>query len=99
MYTQNSASRPGNRSRANAYAASTENVSWPSRITAVINAVTDQRAAEPGAGRDRRSWPASAAAAATAACPVANWCAEVNDVSKPSANGANVITAPSARPG
>ena len=40
MYTQNSTSRPGNRSRAKAYAASTENVICPSRMTAVINAVT-----------------------------------------------------------
>jgi len=30
---------------------------------------------------------------------VANCCAEVNDVSKPKANGVNVITAPVASPG
>jgi hypothetical protein len=29
---------------------------------------------------------------------VANWCAEVNEVSKPSANGASVITAPNTKP-
>src|SRR6476660_7778307 len=40
MYTQNSTSRPGNRSFLLTYAASTENVICPSRMTAVINAVT-----------------------------------------------------------
>ena len=51
MYTQNSTSRPGNCSRANAYAASTENVSWPEQNHRGHQRRHHQRAAEPGVGQ------------------------------------------------
>ena len=53
IYTQNNASRPGNRRRANAYAASTENDTCPSRITAVISAVTINARPNPASASPR----------------------------------------------
>ncbi len=70
-YTQNNASRPGNSSRANAYAANTEKVSWPTRMTAVISAVTTKRSAEPGVGQAGVVRPASVASDNDSGVPVA----------------------------
>ena len=63
-------------------------------MTAVISAVTSKARPKPASASPSVVLPASGGWAATAGSSVLNWRAEVNDVSKPNANGTNVITAP-----
>src|ERR1700712_5453506 len=95
-YTQNSTSRTGNSIRAKAYAANTEKVSCPSRMTAVISAVTTIALPNPASPRPRQ-FANGGGDGTDSGDSVLNCCAEVNDVNRPSPNGTSVITARTAR--
>src|ERR1700749_264902 len=97
MYTQNNASPPEKSKRANAYPASTEKVNCPTRITAVIKAVTAAARPNPAEARSaklRSVWGGGSCSGV----PVGDRWAEVDDVSKPSPNGTKVISAPTVSP-
>src|SRR4051812_25924329 len=93
-YTQNSASRPGKRRRANAYAANTENTSCPIRITATTCAVTTM-----GTTKSYRSPNSSAklervgGSGGVSTGSLANCSGDLNAVWTLSRNGASVATA------
>ena len=96
-YTQNSTSRPGNckpRERIRGQHRKRQLAQQDHRGHQRRH--RRARGRSPASGQTRCSWPASAGRGNRSGVPVANWRAEVNEVSRPSTNGANVITAPSA---